>query len=70
MSKVTRDVLINCFKIIILIAIADLHLSGNGFRALERFLCVDSLNSVSWGVQAKACSFETFLLTSSARLKG
>lgn len=70
MSKVTRDALINCFKIIIVIAMPDLHLSGNVFRALERFLCADSLNNVSWGAQAKASSFETFLLTSSARLKG
>lgn len=70
MLKVTRHALIICLKRIILVAIADLQLSGNIFREQERFLGADSLNSVSCGVKAKASSLETFLLTSSARLKG
>lgn len=68
MLKVARHALIKCLEFLFVIAVAVLQLSGNKIGAQERYLCADSLNSMSCGVQAKASSLEIFLLTSSARL--
>lgn len=41
MLIMTKDVLIKCLKMIIIIAIGNLQLSNNIFKAQERFLCAE-----------------------------
>lgn len=56
MLIMTKDVLIKCLKMTIIIAIGNLQLSSNIFRAQERFLCAElwsaAQSKLIWSISA------------------